>query len=163
MVVLGLNNMIEVMPETIETAEIKRLRWEKPEWPAAFLSLALTQLEARWESLVSDIGMAGVAHLLALPKQIRIKWSWMDDKKVLLTLTDFICLAFLHCALSNVSSKRWESLVSDIGMASVAHLLALPNQIWIKRRSWIDETKVLLTLADFICLAFLHCELSNVS
>ena len=33
--------------------------WEKPEWPAAFLSLALTQLEARWESLVSDIGMAG--------------------------------------------------------------------------------------------------------
>ena len=111
-----LNNIIEVMPETIETDEIKRLRWEKPEWPAAFLSLA--QLEARWESLVSDIGMAGVAHLLALPKQIRIKRSWMDDRKVLLTLTDFICLAFLHCALLNVSSKRWESLVSDIGMAS---------------------------------------------
>ena len=33
--------------------------WEKPEWPAASLSLALTQLGARWESLVSDIGMAG--------------------------------------------------------------------------------------------------------
>ena len=60
MVVLSLhNNRIGVMPETIEPAEIKRLRWEKPEWPAAFLSLALTQLEARWESLVSDIGMAG--------------------------------------------------------------------------------------------------------
>ena len=135
-----LNNMIEVMPETIETAKIKRLRWEKPEWPAAFLSLALTQLEARWESLVSDIGMAGVAHLLALPKQIRIKRSWMDDKKVLLTLTDFICLAFLHCALSNVSSKRWESHVSDIGMAGPS------KQIRPKRRSWIDDTKVLLTL-----------------
>ena len=57
--VLGLNNRIEVMHQTIEPAEIKRLRWEKPEWPAAFLSLALTQLEARWESLVSDIVMAG--------------------------------------------------------------------------------------------------------
>ena len=30
--------------------------WEKPEWPEASLSLAVTRLGARWESLVSDIG-----------------------------------------------------------------------------------------------------------
>ena len=58
------------------------------------------------ESLVSDIGMAGPhLHLaLLLPKQIRIKRSWMDERKMLLTLTDFIYLAFLHCASPEVSS-----------------------------------------------------------
>ena len=70
-----------------------------------------------------------------------------------------ICLAFLHCVFSNVSSLRLpERIYNHIGSIC----LAFPHCVFSNASSNYLHLRMQSCIGS-ICLAFLHCVLSNVS
>ena len=120
--------------------------WEKPEWPAASLSLALTQLGARWESLVSDIGMAGPS---SFRYQDGLHPSWRYQN------------SFRSKGVGWMTGKCfWPWLISFVGLFSTVYFQMCPQRVFTQILGWLanpfelfwikislmDDRKVLLTL-----------------